>query len=222
MKKHLGAVFDLVYLGLTTNVLLVLAGLPLVAALVTTDPARSWPLLALLSPLCAPAVCAACAVLTAYTSDRSVAVVRTFGRAWRASARRALALGAVAAATLVVLGVDARAAWGRPVGAVALPLLVVAMTLVVTTTMLALVLIAERPGVRLRDAAKACLYLGVRRWYLTGFSLVVLAMFQALLTMRPALALGLAATPLLYVIWANSRFTLLPVARVGVVSGGAS
>jgi hypothetical protein len=108
----------------------------------------------------------------------------------------------------VVLGVDIRAAWGRPVGAVAIPVLAVGMVLVVAASLLALVVIAERPRVRLRDALRACLYLGVRYWYLTLLSLVMLGLLEALLANRPAIALGLAASPLLYVVWANSRFTL--------------
>ena len=48
-----------VYLALITNLLLVLACLPLVLLLITTDPARSWPLLAVAAPLCAPGVSAA-------------------------------------------------------------------------------------------------------------------------------------------------------------------
>ena len=61
---------------------------------------------------------------------------------------------------------------------------------------------------RLPDVLRGCLYLAVRRWYLTLVSLVVLALLEALLATRPAIALGLAAAPLLYVVWANSRYTL--------------
>jgi len=147
-------------------------------------------------------------VFAAYTTSRDTAVARTFARAWRASARRALAAGALATATLVVLGVDARAAWGRPVGAVVLPLLAVTMALVLVTALLVLVVTAERPRARLREAVRVSLYLAVRRWYLTLLSLMVLALLEAFLISRPALALGLAAAPLLYVVWANSRYTL--------------
>jgi uncharacterized membrane protein YesL len=208
--KHetLGTVFDMVYVALATNLLLVVSCLPLVAGLVATDPARSWPLLALAAPPCAPGLCAAFAVLCAFSSERGNMVVRTFAKAWRASLRRASALGALATAALVVLGADVRAAWGHPVGAAAIPLLVTAMALIAATSLLALVVIAERPTVRLRDALRACLYLGLRRWYLTGFSMAVLALLEALVASRPAIAFGLAAAPLLYVVWANSRFTL--------------
>jgi uncharacterized membrane protein YesL len=207
-QETFDAVFGTVYVALMTNLMLICACLPLVAALLTTDPARSWPLLAVLAPVCVPGVCAAFAVLAAFSADRSTAVVGTFVRAWRASLRRGIALGAIATAALVVLGVDVRAAWGHPAGAAAIPVLLVAMVLVAATALLTAVLLAERPAVRLRDAGRACLYLAVRHWYLTVVSLGVLALLQALLASRPAIALGLAAAPLLYVVWANSRFTL--------------
>jgi uncharacterized membrane protein YesL len=210
MRIRYETIFGLVYLALMTNVLLVCACLPMIAALLTTDPGRSWPLLALLAPGCAPGLCAAFAVLAAWTADRSTPVAATFLRAWRATARRALALGVITTAALVVLGVDVRAAWGHPVGAAAIPVLLVVMTLIVATALLVAVVLAERPTVRLRDAGRVCLYLAVRRWYLTVVSLAVLALLHALLAGYPALALGLAATPLLYVVWANSRFTLEP------------
>jgi len=205
--ETLGAIFDMVYVALLTNLLLVLGCLPMVAGLLTTDPARSWPLLALVAPLCAPAVCAAFAVLAAYTAERNTDVLRTFATAWRRSLRRATALGALATGLLVVLGVDIRAAWGRPIGAAAIPVLVVGMVLVAAASLLALVVIAERPTVRLRDALRASLYLAVRHWYFTAFSFAVLALLYSLVASRPAIAFGLAAAPL-YVVWANSRFTL--------------
>jgi hypothetical protein len=70
--------------------------------------------------------------------------------------------------------------------------------------------LAERPAVRLRDALRASLYLAVRRWYLTALSLVVLVLLVQVVATRPAIGLGLVASPLLYVVWANSRFSLRP------------
>jgi uncharacterized membrane protein YesL len=215
IRLRVGAVFDVVYLALMTNTLLVAACLPLVLVLLTTDPGRSWPLLVLTAPLCAPALSAAFAVLARYSADGSTEVVTTFVRTWRTTARRALAVGGLATAVLLVLGVDIRAAWGRPVGALVIPLLAVAVVLVAATALLCLVVVAELPAAQLsggglRRAARASLYLAVRRWYLTLLSLVVLTVFEHLMASRPAFGLGLAATPLLYVIWANSRFTLRP------------
>ncbi|MBO3738726.1 hypothetical protein [Actinoplanes flavus] len=194
------------HLALTTNLLLAVACSPLLAVLLTSDPGRTWPLLVLFAPLGGPALVATFTVLRSYPDG----VVLEFWRAWRRSARRALTTGIVATLALLVLGVDARWAWGRPIGAAVLPPIVVAMTLTAVTTLLVLVLLAERPAVRLRDAARAGVYLAVRRWYLSLFSLTVLAVFEALLAARPALAIGVAAAPLLYVVGANSRFTLAP------------
>ncbi|WP_426504919.1 hypothetical protein ACPPVO_45605 [Dactylosporangium sp. McL0621] len=204
----IGTAFDILYLGLATNLMLVLGAAPVLAVALATDTSRSWPLLALLAPVAAPGLCGVFAVFAGYSETRSTAVVATFARAWRASFRRAATLGALAAAVLVVLGVDARAAWGRPVGAAAIPVLVTGMVLVVAAALHGLAALAERPSARVRDVLRASVYLGVRHWPLTLLSLVVLALLLTLLAARPAVALGLAAAPLLYVIWANSRYAL--------------
>ncbi|MFI6235839.1 hypothetical protein ACIBD9_19970 [Micromonospora sp. NPDC050784] len=202
------AVFDGIYVALVTNLLLVLGCLPLVTLAFTTEAARSWPLYALTAPLCAPGLCAVFAVMSAYSVGDSGGVLRTYGRAWRATARPAMLWTAAAMTTLVVLAVDARAAWGHRVGALALPVLATLIVLTVATTLLGLVTIVDRPAARLRDVARACVYLAVRRWYLSAASLLVLVLLAQILAARPAIALGLAAAPLLYVVWANSRFTL--------------
>ncbi|WP_434739432.1 hypothetical protein [Micromonospora sp. SH-82] len=202
------AVLDGVYTALVTNMLLVVGGLPLVLLAVTTDSTRAWPLYALAAPLCAPGLCAVFAVMSAYTAGRADGPLRTFGRAWQATARPAMRWAATATVVLVVLGVDAYALWGHRAGAVALPILAMLAVLTVATTLLGLVAIAEQPAARLPRVARACLYLAVRRWYLTGASLLVLALLAQLITLRPAIALGVAAAPLLYVVWANSHFSL--------------
>jgi uncharacterized membrane protein YesL len=204
-----GRIFEAVHTALLTNLLLAIACAPLVLVVLTTDPGRTWPLLVLFAPLGGPALVAVFTVLRSYPTP----VFKVFWTAWRGSARRALTAGTLATVALLVLGVDARWAWGRPIGAVVLPMIVVAMTLIVITTLLVLVVLAEHPGTRLRDAARAALYLGVRRWYLSLFSLLALVLFEALLAARPAIAIGVVASPLLYVVWANSRFTLIPIGR---------
>src|SRR3954465_11261850 len=107
---RIGRLFDLAYVALATNLRVTGACAPLVVVLLTTDPGRSWPLLALLAPLAGPALCGAFAVLGAYTTGAENAVARTFLRVWRTSARRSMTLTAGASALLVVLAVDGRAA----------------------------------------------------------------------------------------------------------------
>lgn len=208
-------IFQTIHIGLATNALLLAGCAPLVIGLVMTDPLRSWPLLAVVAPLCTPAVVAAFAVLSSIggpgqPGSAATGIVRQFGHAWLACWRRAMTLGASATAALVVLGVDARWAWGRPIGAVAIPVLVMLTVLVVATGLLGLVALAERPTARLRDIVRCSVYLAVRRWYLTALSLFTMGLLVMLFANRPALAVGLAASPLLYVVWANSRFSLRP------------
>jgi uncharacterized membrane protein YesL len=204
------AITGMIYAALLGNLLLVIGCAPLVVGLLVTDPAKSWPLLALVAPLCGPALVGVFAVMTAFGGSERGGVLATFGSAWRAAFRRATAVCALATLALVVLGVDIAWAWGRSIGAVAIPVLAMLMVLVVATTILTLVVLAERPTARLRDALRASLYLSVRRWYFTGASLVVLVLLVQVVAQKPALGLGLVATPLLYVVWAGSRYSLRP------------
>ncbi|MFT3888759.1 MAG: hypothetical protein QM713_11435 [Arachnia sp.] len=203
-------VFGVAYLGLMTNALLVVSCLPLVLLLVGTDPAETWPLLAVLSPLAAPAVAAAFDVFRRHADEGSTDVFRGFWRAWWATARRALPLGAAAAALLVVAVLDIRFLGTTEYAALAVPPLAVVLLLVVAVLPVALAAVAESPGSSVREIVVVSAVLGLRRWYLSALSLVILASLAAFFVVKPALALGLAAAPLLYAVWANARYTLKP------------
>jgi uncharacterized membrane protein YesL len=207
-------VFGTVYTGLVTNLLLVVACLPAVMLLVTTDPLVSWPAYAVVAPLVAPAVTAAFAVFSAFSTEGSTTAVRTFRRAYRTHFRRSLAVGALATAAIVVLAVDIAAVWGARIGAAAIPVFATLIVLVVATTVVALAAVPELRGTRLRDLLRASLYLAVRRWYLSAAALVVLTLLAGVIAARPAVGLGLAAAPLLYVVWGGSRHALRSVAPV--------
>ncbi|MEV6798389.1 hypothetical protein AB0M91_08590 [Micromonospora rifamycinica] len=202
------AVFDGVYTALVTNMLLMAGGLPLVLLALTTDSARAWPLYALAAPLCAPGLCGVFAVMSAYSAGHADAPLRVFGTAWRATARPAMLWVTAATVVLVVLGVDAHALWGHRAGAFTLPILAMLTILTLATTLLGLVALAEQPAARLPRLAWACAYLAVRHWYLTIVSLLVLALLTQFVALRPAMALGVAAAPLGYVVWANGRYCL--------------
>jgi uncharacterized membrane protein YesL len=214
------AITGMIYAALLCNVLLVVGCAPLVVGLVVTDPARSWPLLALVTPLCGPALVGVFTVMATWgRPGGSGAVLRTFAQAWRASFRRAVAVGALVTVAIVVLAVDIAWAWGRTIGAAAIPVFATLMVLAIATALLTLVVLAERPSVRLRDALRASLYLAVRRWYFTGVSLVVLLLLTQVVAQRPAIGLGLVATPLLYVVWAGSRYSLRPALDATTLGG---
>lgn len=213
-------VFGVVYAGLATNFLLIGSCLPFVALLLTTDPTRSWPLLVLLAPFCAPGVVAAFAVFGAFSADPSTGVVRGFWRAYRRHGRRALAIGAIATALTLVLAVDVRAVWGHAIGAVAIPVFVTLTLLTVATTLVALPAVPDHRDARLRDLLKIALFAAVRRWYLSGFALLVLGTLAALVAARPALGLGVATAPLLYVVWGGSRHAMSAVLTPAPATGG--
>jgi uncharacterized membrane protein YesL len=210
LHDMLGLIMSTVYAALATNVMLIVACLPLVLGLLTTDPSRSWPVLVLTVPLCAPAFAAASTVFERFSADTSTGVVRTFWRAWRAAFPRAAAVGALGAALGLVAGVDAAWAWGQRVGAFAIPVLVTLVAVAVCVTLTALVALGSVPHARVRDVLRVAGYAAVRRWYLTALSVVLLGVLAAVVAARPALGLGLALAPLLYVVWANTRFALRP------------
>ncbi|MCI2237298.1 hypothetical protein MO973_03820 [Paenibacillus sp. TRM 82003] len=214
-------VAGVVYVALATNLALAAALGPLLAALVVVPDVRAgWPLLTVLAGgLGAPALAAAATVFASFSTDGTTTVLRTFARAWARSLRRAVPLGLGAGAVLVVLGVDAVVLAGTSWGALTLPLLTVVGLLTVAVAVLAAVGLAERPGARVRDLVRPAVWLAIRRWPFTLLSLAVLALLAAAVASRPALGLGLAAAPLLHVVWANSRWSLRPVpARVRIAT----
>lgn len=202
-------VFSLAYLALVTNLLLVLTCLPLVLLLALTDPVRTWPLIAVVAPLCAPALAGAFAVFRAH-ADGEDRVVRAFVRGWRDSAWPAVRFAAVVSVALVILLCDIHVLAGTTAGVLLVPVLAVLSTVTAAACLVGLVALGEEPRARLRDVAKIATYLAVRRWYLSLFGLAALAIQLAVLSVMPAIALGLTTAPVLYVVWANSRFILRP------------
>ncbi|WP_102191429.1 DUF624 domain-containing protein [Microbacterium aurantiacum] len=203
-------ILGVVYLGLMSNFLVLLAAAPLVVLLMTTDPMLSWPMLALAAPVAAPALTGAFTAFREFGRGEPQ-VVRSFFRGWKTTWRKGMLIGAAAAASVVVLLVDVRAVAALPASVVVVPVLVLLTAIAVATALVALVALAEAPQARLRDILKAALYLSVRRWYLSVLSFAVLGVQFALFTTMPAIAIGLTCAPALYVAWANSRYTLRPV-----------
>ena len=203
-------VFTVVYLGVVTNALLLVASLPLVLLLVTTDPMTSWPLIAIAAPLCAPGIAAAFRVFREHSLGGTTPV-RAFWAGIRATWAKALAIGVIGTASIVVLFVDFRLVADAAIGVLVGPVLLVLAFVAVATTLLALVGVAEEPGARLRDILRAAAVLGMRRWYLTAVSLLALGAQAWLFVSMPAIAMGLTASAALYLAWANSRYSLRPV-----------
>jgi len=203
-------VFGVVYLGLMTNLLLLASCLPLVVLLVVTDPALSWPLLAIVAPTAAPGITAAFATFRAH-GEGDNQVVRTFVRSWKRSWRKAMLLGSAATAGLVIVLVDVRFFAPMQVGVAIVPALAVLTALLLTSALVAFAALAEQEDAGFRTIARAALFLSVRRWWLGLVSLAVIAVQVGLFVTVPAIAIGLTAGPVLYLVWANARYTLHPV-----------
>ncbi|MFK4806791.1 ferredoxin-NADPH reductase [Microbacterium sp. ZW CA_36] len=208
------SLIGMIYLALIVNLLLVVACLPMVVLLVTTDPAYSWPLLAVAAPLAAPGIAAAFRAFREHDSARTGAgpgPIRAFFAGLRDTWRRALLIGAAVTAVIVVLLVDVRMLSNTAAAVITVPLLGMLALVAIAAGLVALVAIAEVPTARLRDVVRASLYLSLRRWYLTAVSLAALAAQVAVFATAPALGLGLTASAALFFAWTNSRYTLRPV-----------
>lgn len=203
-------VFNIVYLGVVTNALLVLTCLPMVVLLVTTDPMYSWPLLAIAAPLCAPGIAAAFRVFREQAAGGNTPA-RAFWAGLKATWLKALAIGAMGTVVLVIVLVDLRMVAEATIGMLVGPVLFVLGFLTIATMLMALVALAEEPSARLRDIVKAAAVLGTRRWYLTAVSLLAFGAQAWLFVSMPAIALGVTASAALYLAWANSRYSLRPV-----------
>ncbi|NUS05520.1 MAG: ferredoxin-NADPH reductase [Nonomuraea sp.] len=205
-------IFDTVYVGLMTNVLLALACAPILAALaIVGDPLPSWPFFAALSPLCAPALTGAFACFATLEDAGPAVVLRPFRTGYRRGGVRAALVGACWAAAVSLLALDAVVVAPTRWGPALLPFFCTAAALVTAVTVALLVLLAE-PGTapaRLRDLVRPCLYLAARRWYLSALVVTVLTLTAALILTKPAPALLLTA-PLLYTAWATTRYIVTP------------
>ncbi|GAA1851570.1 ferredoxin-NADPH reductase [Myceligenerans crystallogenes] len=203
-------VFGTVYTGLAANLLLVVSCLPALFLVLATDLTATWPALVVAAPLCGPALAAVFALFGEFSAEGSVRPVRAFARAWRRHLRRGLLLGALGTAVTAVLTVDIAYFWGRTAGAVAIPVLAVLLAGTVVTAVLALAALPQRADASLRQILAAALFLGARRWYAGAAIVVVLVLLVSLTAARPAIALGFAASPLLYAVWGAARFALRP------------
>lgn len=207
------SIIHMIFLALSVNILVLIGCLPFVVLLVTTNPAYSWPMLAVVAPLCAPAFAAAFTVFRQH-GEGETRVWRGFGQAWKALARKALVIGVATTLVVTVLLVDIRMLSDTSFSVALVPALIVLTLMTLATAMVALVALAEVPSASLRDVFRSALILAVRRWYLVVVTLIVIAVQAVLFTALPAIALGLAAAPVLYVVWANSRYILRPALQL--------
>lgn len=200
------AIFTYVYAVFRINLCLMAAGLPVLLAFAFTgSQIEAWPFFVALATLCGPAVTGAFAAFERM-SDETDRVGRAFWAAYRAGFGRSLAVAAVAAALVIVLGVDLEMAAGTPAkGAAPMLAALIAVVAVVTTALL-----ASGRGLRVHGVL-ACAYLSIRKWYLSLANLAVLGVLFAAIVGKPALGLAVLPGPALFVVWANTRHIVAPL-----------
>ncbi|MEO5535855.1 MAG: ferredoxin-NADPH reductase [Pseudolysinimonas sp.] len=203
---------DALATALVVNLLLAVSAAPLILLLVFTNAFETWALVALTAVIATPGLTGAFSAFR----DADGRPFRAFLSGYRATWTRAIRIGFGLLAGCAVVVVDAKFFADGPFAQAAMVVLAVVIVLVVGTGLVALAAIAEDPKIRLRDAVRRAAWSCVRYWYLTLASLAVLVVFAVLFVNIPLLAISAGASPILYVAWANSRFSLraAPVAPV--------
>ena len=237
------SVGNFLFTAIRLNVVLILACAPLVALVVfATSPLRALPALVVAAYLSSPGLALAFAAFRdapgfevgphslqeefsdspamreRYWQAGDSAVLRPAWAAYRSLAGRSLAVAALPMGIALVVAVDI--AWAvsssSPAGVYLVPALCVAAALCVAVWLVALTLAVELNGGgawHIVRAAGACV---VRRWYFSVFSLAVVAGLGAALYAQPAIVAVLLLSPILYLVWANCRWSAMPVLRATV------
>jgi hypothetical protein len=201
-----------VHLVLVSSFLTTLATSPLVLLVFGTDLTQTWFAVVLSSPLAAPALFATFATFRAH-ADGDLQSARTWVRAWPGGVARTWRVGAVGAALLFVVAVDATFTAGTPLFTAMAPFLVLVVALATVTGVTLVAALEEFPNLRLWPTTKASLFCAVRGGGWSLLTLAALGVYASLLATNAFLALTLATGPVLYVLWANARHALAPVRR---------
>lgn len=201
-------VFDLAYVIVGTSVLFTFTTLPLFATLYLFNPAEMVGIIALEALLLFPALAATFGVFQRFSNEGDASVVRNYFRAWWRSLKRALILGVGTVAILLGLLIEFTYLWTTQSGALIAPILVVSALAVATFALYSLAINASQPDAALKTILKAAVYVPIRHPFFLVFSWLVLVALAALTVSFPAVALGLAVAPALYLIWSNVGYSL--------------
>lgn len=115
-------------------------------------------------------------------------------------------------ATLVLV-VDAQWALGQSWGVMVAPALLIGALLGLMTSLGVSVLISERAEARAHVLVRTAGYAALRSFPFTVLSLLILGIGLLGLIWQPILCWALASSLILYVVWANTRWSIRPVLR---------
>ncbi len=203
--ESMESLFGYAYAILMTDLLLVLANLPLAILLfVARDALQAWPTVLLLSLTLAPSLAGAFEVFRRMRGDEPP---RPFAAFWSGYRRRGPAAALIGLVTALAIGFvlyDGAILAGAWAALLAPTLTVVAAWALATCTS-AIAGLVLYPRASVRAIVKAAVYLSVRRWYFSVFALVLLGITAAAVVAQPVLG-ALVPGLLLYVVFANAEF----------------
>lgn len=226
-----------VFGALRLNAVLILGSLPLVLLCVlAADPLSALPALILALYLALPIITAAfCAFRDApvfEVGEARPAGPETGRRSWwggfsehqllrpvwgvlRATARRVLTVTALPMGAVLVLSVDVLWVLNQSWGLIAAPALGIAALLALMTAFGTCVMISERAEGPAHALVRAAAFAVMRGFPFTILSLVTLGIGLLGLIWQPILCWALASSLILYVVWANTRWSIAPALRHG-------
>ncbi|MGN8026881.1 DUF624 domain-containing protein [Microbacterium sp. 22242] len=205
-QETMESMFGYAYTILMTDLLLVLANLPLAVLLfVAHDALQAWPTVLLLSLTLAPSLAGAFEV---YRRMRGDAPPRPFAAFWHGYRSRGAPAALLGLATALVIGFvlyDGAILTGTVWAPLLAPTLAVVAACALVTCTSAVAGLVLYPQASVRAIVKAAVYLSVRRWYFSVFALALLGISAAAVLVQPVLG-ALVPGLLLYVVFANAEF----------------
>ncbi|TDD60830.1 hypothetical protein E1263_09425 [Kribbella antibiotica] len=194
---------------LAINLLLALAGTPLMVALSLVATPWNYPIFfGLLALPLAPAAAAAFGYLA--LEDHRPPLSALF-RQVPARLRQSLVVAAIGAGLIGVLAADVTVLAKSLPGAV--PLMVVLLVIVAITAINALVLVGLRPELGLRELLRLAVYTGVRGWALSLLSFGVLGAVLVIVSQAPLVGLATLPGCALWVVHTNTQAQLTRITR---------
>jgi hypothetical protein len=196
--------WSFVHRVLAINVVLAVAGAPLMLALGTVVTPWHYPLF--FGVLALPLGAAAAAAFGYLAIDDARPPLSALIRLVRVTGRRSLVVASLTAGLAGVLLADLKVLAGAvPVVA---PLLVVLLVLVLNAGLIALVLAGTEPALGLRALLRLAVYTGVRTWPLSMLSLGVLTAVLIIVSQVPVAGLATVPGCALWVVHTNANAQL--------------
>lgn len=163
-----------------------------------------------------PAALASGAVASSYWNidEDGATVFKPYFRAYRALFKRAVLVSLPLTVFSVVVVVEMQLLTQVSWAGYLVPTLAVLLLLAMGAWMPTLVMVVELPQARTGALIRNGVYLALRRWYLTLLNLFTLVAVAVGLVMETIMVAVIAMGPVLYFIWANARWSILPMVEM--------